>query len=472
MKKIIYILSLCFLCLSCIEDGFTTAPADQPVFSTDTLDLGVVFTQDVTPTSRFTVHNPHSKQLSISDICLSGADAEYFRLNVDGITGSDFAGVDIRGKDSIFVFVEATLPEGASPLTDFEASIDFTTNTVTRSVVLKAQGQNAIRIDGKTLTADATFDSTLPYRIADSLVVAPGVTLTALPGTRFCFHDKASLIVRGTLVCKGTVDEPVVLAGDRTGDVITDVSFDIMSRQWTGAFFTYTSKGNVLENTTIKNTVQGVAIEGDPNADYTRTPQLTLLNSRLRNSGDLVLEAYHSNIRAVGCEFAEAAGGLVYLQGGKHVFNHCTFANNYLFAAVSGPALSFAHVSSDPKTGLDDTSGLPYTAAEITNSIIHGYGGEVSHGDLTGTSIYLRSCLLKSTGSDDDNFINCIWGEDPLFYTVRNDYFFDYRLKPESPAIGAADPSLTLPEAATDAYGMPRAFPADLGAYVFTPTAE
>lgn len=126
---------------SCIEDGYTTSPSDQPVFSTDTLDLGTIFTGDPSPTSRFVVHNPASKQLSISEIGLSGADAQYFRINVDGMSGERFTDVDIRGNDSIFVFVEATLPESdAVKALDYEAKVDFSTNGVTRSVVLTAGG--------------------------------------------------------------------------------------------------------------------------------------------------------------------------------------------------------------------------------------------------------------------------------------------------------------------------------------------
>lgn len=472
MKKIIYILMLCAMCVSCIEDGFTTAPSDQPVFSTDTLDMGIVFTDEPTPTKRFIVHNPHSRQLSISDIRLSGDAASCFRLNVDGITGREFAAVDIRGNDSIFVFVEATLPPGDKPLSDYEASVDFTTNGVTRSVVLAAKGQNVVRLKGVTLDDDTRFDSTLPYQIYDSLVVAPGATLTLEAATNLCFHDKAMLIVRGTLLSEGTPEQPVVMAGDRTGNVVADISFDIMSRQWTGVFFTSTSQGNRLVNTNIRNTWQGVTIDGSPMADYSEAPQLYMLNTRLRNSGGLVLEAYHSAITAVGCEFAEGADGLIYLQGGKHRFNHCTVANYYLFSALGGPAIQLAHLSFDPDKGLDDGSGLPYTAAEFTNCIVYGNGAELSHGDLNGTDVYFRRCLLKSNGSDDDNFIECLWDTDPLYYTEREKYIFDYRLRPESPAIGAADPSLTLPDAATDGYGMTRYDPADLGAYVFHPPTE
>lgn len=475
--KSLRILSLLFIAVlaaattGCIEDGISTSPADQPVFSTDTLDLGVIFTDEAAPTHRMLVHNPHSKGMSISDIRLSGAAAEYFRLNVDGMTGREFHDVEIREKDSIFVLVAATLPEnGENRPVRVEASLDFTVNGITSSVVLAASGQNVHRLRGTTLTADTHFDATRPYQIYDSLTVTEGTTLTLAPGTTLCFHDKAMLIVRGTLLSEGTVEAPVTMAGDRTGNVVSDISFDIMSRQWTGVFFTATSTGNVLTETNIRNTWQGVAIQGDGTASE---PALTMVNCRLRNSGGLVFEAVHSNVLAAGCEFAEGADGLVFLLGGTATFNQCTFANYYLFSALGGPAVQFAHIGViKPEEQFDDGSGLPFLAADFSNSIVYGNGTDLSHGDLTGSQVFFRRCLLKSEGTDDDNFLNCIWNEDPLYYTVREEYIFDYRLRPDSPAIGAGDPALTLPITATDGYGLTRGATPDLGAYVYTAPAE
>jgi len=75
----------------CIEDGFTTSPSDQPVYSTDTLRIGTVFTAEGTPTSRFKVFNRHDKGLSISKISFRDpAMEEIFRLNVDGVSGKRF----------------------------------------------------------------------------------------------------------------------------------------------------------------------------------------------------------------------------------------------------------------------------------------------------------------------------------------------------------------------------------------------
>lgn len=455
---------------ACINDDISTSPSDQPTFSVDTLKMGTVFTEDVTVTHKFTVRNRNNKGINISDIRLSGPNADLFRLNVDGLAGKTFQNVEIRANDSIYVFVEATLPAngGTTPQT-VNATVDFLTNGVTSHVVLRADGQDVTRLRALTITEDTHLTKGRPYQIFDSLVVAEGRTLTLDPGADLRFHDGATFIVRGTLICNGTLRDPVSIAGDRTGNVITDITFDLMSRQWNGLQFTVSSHGNRMVHTHLRNTWYGVIVSGDGKPSADGAPKLWLQNTRLRNSGDLVLEVYDADVQAYGCEFAEAANGVVRLQGGSHIFNHCTFANYYLFSAIGGAALTLEHLSPEN----DAETGTPYTKALISNSIIYGLGPDISPGDLLGTEVTLNHCLLRSNGTDDDNFIACLWDKDPLYYTVREDYIFDYRVKPESPAIGAGDPALTLPDAAVDAYGLTRSTTAPtLGAYVYQPPVE
>ena len=444
---------------SCIEDGFTTSPSDLPVFSVDTLDLGTIFTEQSSTTHRFTAYNRASKSINISHIGLSGPNAAYFRLNVDGFSGREFSDVEIRANDSILVFVETTLPaNGRNVPVQIEASLDFLTNGVTNSVILSAQGRDVTRLYAHTVSESTTLSSEKPYQIFDSLVVAPGATLTVLPGAELYFHDGASFIVHGTLLARGEVDNEITMGGDHTGNVVSDISFDIMSRQWEGLHFTPSSADNELSYVHLCNTKWGVLAEGTPDS----RPTLLLHNSRLRNSGGYSLRMVNADLLAYGSEIAEAASGALLLDGGKHIINQCTLTNYYLFSALEGPILQFA----------TDDEGTITSSADISNTIIYGLGRDISHGDLTGTSVFLRRCLLKSDGTDDDNFRDCIWNTDPLFRTVRADYFFDYRLKDDSKAIGAADPTLVAPLSATDRYGLPRGAAPDLGAYVFTPESQ
>jgi len=448
---------------SCIEDGFSSSPSDRPLFSMDTIDMGTVITGEVSMTRRFTVRNPNSKGLIISDIRVEGSNAGCFRLNVDGFSGETFSNVEIRANDSIYIFVSTTLPTNNVDVpVDVDAKIAFTTNGGTDHVVLRATGQDVTRLNGHVVDGDEVFDSARPYQVFDSLIVAPGARLTIAPGTSLMFHDKAYMRVYGALVCNGTVERPVEMRGDRTGDVIAGITFDLMAGQWQGIHVMPGSTGNVLNNTVIRNTVVGLVAE---------STDLRLVNSRLRNSQNYVLDAKDTDITAVGCEFGEASMGLVLVDGGKAAFDHCTFANYYLFSAIYGPALQFMHLNAESQT--EGGEGRPYTEARVTNSILYGLGTDIAPGTLDGTQVYLENCLLKSNGSDDEHFVNCLWNDDPLYYTVREDYLFDYRLKPESPAIGAGKASLsTDPAAATDGYGLVRGDKPDLGAYVFVAPKE
>lgn len=449
---------------SCIEDGFTTSPSNQPSFSADTLNIGDVYTAELTQTSRFIVYNRHSKGLNVERVSVKGENAGFFRVNVDGMSGREFSNIEIRANDSIFVFVEAVLPENG---TDFpqtvEAELEFLVNGVKSSVVITATGQDITRLKGVVINESTRLSAQKPYRVIDSLVVAENATLTLDPGVKIFFHDKAVLRVKGTIICKGTPEQPIRLTGDRTGEVIPNVSFDIMSRQWDGVEIMETSSANQMEYTEISNTTYGVNVFGK--AEDVDQKKLTLINCKLRNSGSSVLMAFNASIEAVGCEFAEGAEGLVVFMGGNHRFDLCTASNHYLFAAVSGAAWNFIQQETT-----EDGEPIAPTRALITNSITYGLGADVEPGDLSGSEIYFKRCLFKSEGSDDDNFVECIWNADPLFYTVREKYIFDYRLKPDSPAIGTAFTDLSESKLLKDFYGEERLN--DLGAYVFVPPLE
>ncbi len=472
MQKLIYFIIALTVSVvsmtSCIEDGITTSPSAQPRFSVDTLDLGTPFTDTPTPTYAFKVYNNNDKILNISSIAFRDGGKGIFRMNVDGFSGTSFSNIEIRPNDSIYVFIEATVPPTGQRLPlEVEDHLDFVTNGVTSTVVLTAAGQDVTRLDGLVVERDMTLTDELPYQIFDSLVVAPGATLRVAAGASLHFHDKSYLRVYGSLIVDGTSEKPVNMTGDRTDNVVSDIPFDLMASQWRGVEFMPGCRSSRMSHTIVRNTVAGVIVDSlGVGAD---APVITFVNCRLRNSAGYALECHHSRVSLIGCEIADAAAGVMLVRGGVTTVNQSTIANYYLFSVLGGAAVQLTHLDGES----DDGSGMPYAEARFANTIIYGNGSDMSPGDLSGTNVTLTSCLFKSAGTDDDNFISCLWDTDPLYYTVREDYIFDYRLRDGSPAAAAGDGSLTMPETARDFYGVLRpAVSPSLGAYQYQAPAE
>ena len=142
MKKLRSLLIVVFtgLCLSsmvgCISDDFTTSPSDILTFSSDTLSFDTVFTDLGTPTARLKVFNKAKKSVNISSIRFASSESA-FSMNVDGQSGTSFSDVEIRGGDSIFIFIECYIPELDRNTPQLvEDKLQFITNGVTQDVVV------------------------------------------------------------------------------------------------------------------------------------------------------------------------------------------------------------------------------------------------------------------------------------------------------------------------------------------------
>lgn len=444
MKKFLLIIIASLSLTGCIVDSFDTSPSAQPDFSVgEVLDMGLFFAETPSPTSQLMIYNRNSRIINLSTVTLRSG--QHFRINVDGRAGKLFNDVEIRPNDSIYVFVECTLPASDSPepqeVTDW---LDVTTNGVLRSVKITALSQKVNRLERFTVSSDMTLQAEIPNLITDTLRVAPGATLTLAPGARLMFHDKAALVVEGTLISRATAEAPVELRGDRTNNVVANISFDVMSNQWEGVYFAPESRGNYLSHTSVVNTCQGVTLDS--------LTDLTIVNSRLHNSGGKQLTVgRHSSVTALGCDISNAASALLHLDSGTFTFNRCTLANYYLFAWPDMAAIMF--------TAPDATT------ATFSNSIIISRDKPVGdYGNVEEADIMFRRCIFQPDGSDDSRYIDCLWATDPLLKYSLTDYTFSYIPWPDSPAINAANPGFDheqLPE--NDRYGRPRAL--TIGAY-------
>lgn len=459
------IVGISLMTVSCIEDGFSTSPADVLTFSRDTVSFDTVFTDLGTPTARLVVKNTAKKGVKISSIRFKNPDTR-FSLNVDGTSGREFSDIEIRGRDSIYVFIECYIPSTADNEPSLvEDALEFVTNGVTQDVVVEAYGQNVTRLRNTRISSDMIMTAERPYVIFDSLTVESGSCLTIEPGARLLFHDGAKLVVEGTLQALGSEDKKIAMRGDRLDNVLPNVSYDIMAGQWNGIRIASGSFDNRLEYVDMRSTVSGLQV--DSCADLSRL-KLELVNSWLHNSQGNVLSSRYAKVNAYGCCFSEAGGSVVSLTGGEHEFLQCTIANNYLFSAIRGPLLWLGHIF--PKHQ-DGGNVQPLMRARFENSIIYGLGDDLNEGDLTGSDVTFRYVSLKAAGSDDANFINCFWDTDPLFLTVRVDYYFNYRLQDDSPVKSSGEASLLTPLVMKDMDGVDRLQygAPSLGAYQWVP---
>ena len=453
---------------SCIEDGFTTLSSDVLAFNKDTVAFDTVITMQGTATKQMVVYNRSKKQINISSIKVAGLSSKgHFHLNVDGIRGDEFKNVEIRGNDSIYIFIEAYIDElEENEPTLLEDSLKFETNGVSQSVLLTAWGQDVIRLSGDTISRNRRLTADKPYLIYDTVFVSERATLTIDPGATLLFHDKAAMRCAGKMLANGTAEAPITFRGDRLDRIVGSTSFDIMSGQWGGIIFTPPTMGNVLKHVVMKGS--NIGMHCSANGDTTHCA-LKLVNCVLTNSKTTCLATAACYVQAIGTEISDAAEEVAYFAGGKVMASQCTFANNYLFKVPSFPIVNVFDVEYNNGT-------LGKIKAYFDNCIIHGLSSEINEGDLDDFDVYLRYCLLKNTGNDDAHFINCVWDADPCFLTVRDDQIFDYRLGNESDAIGKGNPDLCPAEARYDRYGVDRRANGaiDLGAYawVFVPDEE
>ena len=447
---------------SCIEDGFTTSSSDILDFNMDTVAFDTVITLQGTATKQMVVYNHSKKQINISSIKVAGlTNKGHFHLNVDGVRGDEFQNVEIRGNDSIFIFIEAYLDEMDNDApTLIEDRLVFVTNGMEQKVLLSAWGQDVIRINGDTISSDTRFTANKPYLIYDTLFVAPGVTLTLDEGSTLLFHDKAAMRCAGTMLANGTASQPITFRGDRLDRIVGETSFDVMSGQWGGIIFTTPTMNNVLTHVIMRGSSIGMHCRND----YADTTQcaLKLVNCVLTNSASTCLATLACYVEAIGTEFSDAAEEVAYFAGGKVKVSQCTFANNYLFAIPTLPILNVFDLE------FEDGS-IGKIRADFNNCIIHGLAPDLNVDSLDNFNVHLRYCLLRSNGTNDAHFINCVWNGDPKFLVNRDDYIFDYRLGNESDAIGKGNPDLCPKEARYDRFGNDRLAKGavDLGAYVW-----
>jgi len=417
LKKLIYILFF-VLCLgylfSCEDEKYLSSSDVKLHFSVDTVMFDTVFTTIGSTTQHLKIYNPFDQKILISSVKLAKGDASNFRLNINGVSANEVKNLEIAPFDSLYIFVEVTVdPSGQDLPLVVKDSIEFVTNLNPQDVDLMAWGQDFNLIKSKKLK-NTTWTNDKPYLVYNYAYVDSNATLTIEPGTKVYFHKDAGLYVKGKILAKGTVENPIHLGGDRLEDV-----YDNVPDQWNGVLLYSGSKNNEFSNVEIKNANIGLQVGNIENEGFAT---VKLNNVKIQNMAYAGIFALKSDIEASNCLVANCGFyAVALLVGGNYEFNHSTIANywgGYGFKARTTPAVLISNTLSISKDKTDYIGDI--VKANFGNTIIAGNAIDGNELFIKGSSEALFNykfdrCILQVADTfkttNADHYINVIRGK-------------------------------------------------------------
>lgn len=399
----------------CQKENEKDASGRPLSFSSDTLTFDTIFTSIGSPTKNLRVYNTTNDRIVVSSIKLAGGETSGFRLNVNGEASNEVSNVEIPGRDSIFIFVEASLNKsGARQLLMAEDSIIFKVSSKEQKVRLLAWGQDYKLIKAEMLKT-TTWTKEKPYLVYNYAYVDTCQTLTIEPGVTIYFHKNAGLFIKGNIIVNGTVEEPVIFKGDRL-----ESGYFNLPDQWNGITLLSGSHNNVINHAVIKNANVGLQVGNIEKEGYA---SVELANTRIENMSWSGIWAMKSKILAYNCVIANVGYyNTALLLGGDYQFYHSTFANtsSQLNNLRTTPTLTISNYLVNSKTGARYVGDL--TQAFFGNCIITGFNADelkIST-DKQGKSNYLFDhCLVQLSDTFKlpvpDRFISLIRNVSPRF---------------------------------------------------------
>jgi hypothetical protein len=339
IKKALYIIlasiTIAWIFVSCEEDRYFSSGNAVLEFSQDTVMFDTIFTVLGSTTQSFRVINPRSRPVTVSSIRLAGGSDSFYRLNIDGEPVNERADVVIPAFDSIYIFVEVTInPNGVDQPLVVQDSVLFETGNTLQDVDLVAWGQDFNLIKGEVLQTQTWADKK-PYLVYDSAYVDSGQILTIAPGSRVYFHDRAYLKAFGAVEATGTVEEPILFAGDRLEEMYEDIP-----DQWQGIILYPNDIESTFTNVEIKNANSGLVVFTTDNENAAKVKLHNVIIQHMSWAG---IFAVNSNLEASNTLVADCGYYCVaFSLGGNYEFNHCTIAN-YWTMKRNGPALIISH---------------------------------------------------------------------------------------------------------------------------------
>ena len=414
------------LLMGCQDENFTESPSAKLSFSTDTVFFDTIFQSVATATKRFKVYNPQDQRIKIDEVKLMGGQGSRFRVNINGQASRQVKNLEIRGNDSLFVFVELTIDQSkANNPYLVQDSLRFITNGNRQFVNLAAYGRQVIIHDQEVLRRDQTWTPDTPHLLVDFTLVDSQSTLTIPAGTEVFGTGGSRLFVEGTLIVNGTAKKPVSFEGARP-----EPDFKGRPGQWEGIRLLPASQQNMINHAVITEGNIGLQVDSfAPDGGV----KLRLRSSRISDMAGVGLAGFSTSILAQNSIVNDCCGNLVVGQdGGTYQFIHCSFMAGNCNCSTDGTPVIFEN---DPSVGRDSLTlsilnSIVYTFQESAYQVVAtGQGGTLNAAIRHSLAkIGRRPSDLVEAITDTTNIRNAV----PLFKAICENKF---SLTKTSPAI-------------------------------------
>lgn len=401
-----FIITLSFIAFSSCRKDFDFVSATKELrFSEDTIFLDTVFNQVRSQTYFLKIYNQEDKDIFIDKIALENGSKSYYKINIDGFTGSELTNIALRKKDSLYVFIELATSKLANE-SIVEEKLFIETPVKQQFVTLfsvaedvefyKPNSENGFKIETSTV-----WNNSKPKLIFEDLIVTNKSKLTIEEGTKIYFHRKGKLIIdsEATFEVNGTKEKEVLFRGDRH-----DIYYDTLYGNWQHILLKNKAKAKI-NYAKIQGGTYGIIAE--ENVD------LELKNTKILNQDRIGIYAINAKINAENIVFNHCGEVCFAGNSGDYNFLHSTFAN---FSTHKLSPFSIYLTNFFEKNNQVENVDLKATfgncivySNKSSNSIQSKFTSSAQ------TNILFENSLIQIQETNNPQYKNCIFNQNPMF---------------------------------------------------------
>lgn len=422
LRFVVALVALAAALAGCEPDFNARATEGDIAFSVDTVSFDTIVCGEVSGAMKLTLRNNSGEDITIDRLSLVGGVNSPFGININGREAPMAGALRLRHSDSLQVFLNVARPQvrqgrAVTPLFD---RVEAQSGSAICSAVVAAHILNLRNITALRIEGDVVWDNdTIPYNIVDSVVVAPGASLTATPGVRILFNPVAYLAVEGRLTLAGGDNEE---RQTRLGPHRQDEFYKNVPGQWQGVELRAGSRAD-LSNAELSCATYGLRCLAGA--------KLSANACRLRDISHQGIQATDATVELSNCIVDGTGGSCVEVTRGATRLTHCTLAEYYIWDRREAPTLK-VHTPAEGEA----------VTLEVVNTIVTGNQyAEVEVDTVAAAGARFRNSFVRVDKAKDfdkhpECFVNCLTDDHIEFADIDK---CDYHLTQDSPALGKAD---------------------------------